>query len=1015
MTGKYTQVVDANWDDRILFPESVPHLFHFDLLYLWMLERDSDRRSRGWNDRIEGWRYLAMLFLLGDLHVEEEAIREPFLAFTRPFGIERVSWLKSHSGPDQLGVLSPTVLVRPLPDFARPVLERWGQVFGDLSRREDEVRHFVDLAIGHLTEGESKSQLTFRSRLARVLEREFGRGKLARPPGGRHVSIPVLRSLGWARPRLKAEVPFEVSLLVRDGGERQVRALVPRCNQCSDLLTRTQEEPPTEVRGASIQATCSQGHVNELPLASFLIWYRGKGQVVVWRDDHQIPLESPPPRTIQGSQVDMEWNPGRVGGDRRRFLRLRFPEAIVREHSLDEVFFEKILIPGKLEGFRGLSVRPDWIDVLQRPDQVALEVDTSIPRLVYRDMALAGWPVPVSRVFGGLSLDLRPDLAVGLYPDPARVGVDWKWFRAFLDGPGRGEHRLVCGGSEQVLAWVAEMRNGPPRVFCVEPATQSATGVTFVAGLSAAGAPLPTARARVGVDFGTSNTLIAFYRIERGGGLGQPAALAPSVLLDLVAWFAAPADAGWEAGAGDFLPARGYRNNTEDSHIIPSALWVFSYHQQVRRLVRWDDRAPQPGAEPLSGFKWEPPGGSFEEERHAYLQEVLLLCLPTILAQTTRMQRVTDIDLGFAFPLAFDHSARSRMLDLLDRLGRDLLQLTGLRFQFMHLNESAACVNAFGMFRQGETFLVADMGGGTIDLALFTAGYKGRTELHQIGSLRFAGEDGIQALAHKKGSTSQDDMITWRLRDLISQGTARDLYGSDLDGRKVVNRLVVLAFEYLRTMVVAFRKQQQDRPIRVVLVGNGWHLVDAVSERARQLGVQRFYSEFYRHLLQQLSEPDLELYEGDPLPRLPGSKHLLVHGALENTVDAKSQELRNDASLSRLPAGRAMVFEPPQRAPIPIGWEHILGEDETVALPSIARGDLDPGNLRLDFHNLPPLSSSWRLELLDAFEVRDEAAIPYPDEPKLRRRIGRTIDRNRIGLGPLQAILEDRWREELNR
>lgn len=1016
MTGKYTLIVDANWDDRVLFPESIPHLFHFDLFYLWMLERDPDRRSRAWSERIEGWRHLVALFLLGELQVEEEAIREPFLAFTRPFGIERVSWLKGLSGPHQLGVLSPTVLVRPLPDFSGPVLDRWRQTFGDLSRRNDEIRHFVDLAVGRLTEGENPAQPTFRSRFAHVLEREFGARRLAHDPGGRQVSVPFLRSLGWARPRLKAEAPSEVSFLVRDGGDQKAQTYVPRCGRCDELLTRTQEEPPIEVRGPSFQTVCPQGHPNELSLASFLIWYRGKGQIVVWRDDQQSLVKSPPPRNVQGVQVDMEWNEGRVGGDRRRrFLQLRFPDVTVREHSLDEIFFEKILVPGRLEGFRGLPIRPEWIDVLQNPEEVEPDADPSVPRIVYRNLSLGGWPVPVLRPFGGMSLAVREDLALGLYPDPARMGPDWKWFRAFLDGPGRGEHSLECLGGEPVFPWISETSNGVPQVIWIGSSMDPDTGATFIPRRPVPGAVLPPARAHVGVDFGTSNTLIGFYEIERGGGRGQPATLAPQSLLDLVAWLASPTDASWEGATGGFLPPRRYRSTAEDRHLIPSALWMMTHRQQIRHLVRWDAREPQRGAEALSGFKWDPPGGTLDSERHVYLREVLLLSLPAILAQTARMQTVTEVDLGFAFPLAFDYSARSKMLGLLDRLGISLQQITGLRFQFMHLNESQACVNAFGMFRQGETFLVADMGGGTIDVALFTMGYEGRTEMHQIGSLRFAGEDGVQALARKKGSAKQGDAAYWRLRDLILQGEARELYGRDQDGQKVVDRLVTYSFEYLRTMVAAFRHQHPGKPIRVVLVGNGWHLADALSDRARQRGVRSFFSEFYRHFLQQLGELDLELYQGDPLHKLPSSKHLLVRGALENTAAVQRQELPEEGNLSRLPAGRSLHFEPPQRDPIRIGWEQVLGEDESVAFQGIARGDLRPEHLRIDFHDMPPFSPTWRPELLDAFQARAESDIPYPDEPQLRRRIAGSIDRNRIGLGPLQVILEDCWREELSK
>jgi hypothetical protein len=1022
MTGKYAQVVDTNWDDRVLFPESVPHLFHFDLLYLWMLEKEPDRRPRTWRERIEGWRYLAALFLLGELYAEEEPIREPFVAYTRPFGIESVAWLVTRSDEklERLGVLSPTVLVRPLPDFTAEALSHWKKRFGDLTKRADEIRHFIDLAVGRLLDGESQSVPSFRARLAAVLEREFGRQAMAISPAGRDVTVPVLRSIGWAKPRLEAEAPVQVNLLVRESGGLRARVYVPRCTVCNELLTRTSEQEPVEVRGPGFQLICPRGHVNNLSLADFLIWYRGKGQVVAWRDDRQVPLDrgAPPLRTIRGIQIDMEWNTGNVAGDRRRFLRLSFPEMTVREHRLEEILFDKLLVPGALHEFKGLPIRLEWIDALQNPELIVPEVDTGAPRVIYRNLQLGGWPVPVARPLGGLSLQVREDLAVGVYPNPEKVGSGWNWFRAFVDGPGRREHRLRCDRGIPVLPWVVETTNGKLGFITLESASDPKIGATFYAepaNRTDSVSGLPEATAHVGLDFGTSNTLVAFHQIEHGGGLGQIQTLLPEQLLEIVAWLAPPVLNEWEGATGDFLPPRNYRKSADDRHIIPSALWMLQ-DRQVQYFIRWDGREPVPRSQPISGFKWDPPGGSLGRERLAYLQEVLLLTFPSLLAQTVQSQRVVAIELGLAFPLAFDNEARTGMRSLLDRLQQDLLRLTGLSLQFAHLNESAACVNAFGTFRHGETFLVADMGGGTIDVALFTASLKGGRELHQIGSLRLAGEDGIRALAIRKGSRSAGDEVAWRLRDVIAQGRAKEIFGKDSDAQSIAQRLTVFAFELLRIMVIAHRKLHGLQGIRIVLVGNGWHLADAFSDRARQRGARAFFKEFYSQYIRQLGEPDLELYEGEPLGSVPTSKHLVVRGALENTLESHKQELDDDdVRLSRLPAGRTMIFEPPQRSVVQLGWEHILGQDEEVALHGVAPSDLRPEFLRFEQREIPELKESWKLTLLDAFDARQEADIPCPDEPQLRRSVGRSIEGHRIGRGPLQVILEECWREELSR
>jgi hypothetical protein len=1012
--GKYTQAVDANWDDRILFPESVPHLFHFDLLYLWMLEKDRDRRPRTWRDRIEGWHYLTALFLLGEVYVEEEPLREPFLVYTRPFGIEKVSWLVTHSSesPERLGVLSPTVLVRPLPDFTGIALSRWQQTFGDLTKRTDEIRHFVGLAVSRLREGESQAVPSFRTRLAAVLDREFGRQPMANSPSGRDVTVPVLRSLGWARPRLEAEGPVQVNLLVRESGGLQARVYVPRCTTCNELLTRTSEEAPVEVRGAAFQLSCPKGHSNELSLADFLIWYRGNGQVVAWRDDRQVPLERgvPPLRTIRGIQIDMEWNTGNVAGDRRRFLRLSFPEMAVSEHRLEEIFFDQVVVPGRLENFRGLPIRPEWIDALENPGQVVPEVDTSIPKIRYRGLRLGGWPVPVPKNLGGLSLQIREDLALGIYPDPLKVGSDWKWFRVFLDGPGRREYRLICANGDPVLPWVVEVTNSAPELVSLESASDPQTGVGFYSRRPTTEpvAGLPTSKADIGVDFGTSNTLIAFHRLGLAGDRSQIETLRPKDLLLVAGWLAPPAGT-WQGSIADFLPARDYRASTDDDHLIPSALWMIS-DQQARYVVRWDSHKPIPSAEPLAGFKWDPEGGSFKRERYAYLLEVLLLTLPASLSQMSRTRRVTEVTFGFAFPLAFTQGLRDRMLELFEDLKKDLLRLTGLTTQFVHISESAACVRAFGKPKYGETYLVADMGGGTIDLVLFQAKEEGVVDIHQIGSLRFAGEHYIQALAIKKGGKAGVDDFVWQLRDSIANGRAR---GEDPDAERILNRLVIFALEFLRTMVLAQRKQHEGLAIRLVLVGNGWHLADALQERAEEIGARPFFLEFYHEFMERLGETNLSIYDEGPVKELPSSKHLIVRGALINTVRDKRQELRDEASPSKLPAGRTMILNPPERPSIRIGWEQIIGKAGSVALVSVPRTDLQGEYLDFELNGMPPLSASWRDEVLRAFGIRAESAIPYPSKEQLRDLI--EIKGNRIERGPLQVILEECWREELSR
>ncbi|HSE67080.1 MAG TPA: hypothetical protein VLB12_08845, partial [Gemmatimonadales bacterium] len=706
-----------------------------------------------------------------------------------------------------------------------------------------------------------------------------------------------------------------IDLLIRESAEVPwVKTYVPRCSTCNELLTRAESAPAVIAGADSIELVCPNRHPNLLSLADFLIWNRSPNAVVVWRDDRLVPLPKggPPPRTIRGIEVAMEWNEGLVGGGSQRFLRIAFPEKSVTEHRLDEIYFEKLLVPGALDGFEGMPIRPEWADVVEK-GEVRAEIESALPRVAYRDLALRGWPVPITKVFGGLSLTLRNDLAVGIYPSPAKVAADWKWFRTFIDGPTRREHRLTVDGGSALLPWILESTSGLPHLVAVTASADAQTGVTFRPSRPAP-APEQVAVVKVGVDFGTTHSLLAFYPLARGGGVGvNPETLRPAELVQYVGWLAAAASTSADEATGDFLPPRNYRQEAEDAHLIPSSLWLVP-GREARHVIRWDSREPCPGASAKSGFKWDPPGGSLAGERRTYLRELLLLALPPILARAAPGQQVSALNFGFAFPLAFDHGSRSNFLRLLEELGTELKTLTGITSTFVHMSESAACMSAFGIFEHGDVFVVADMGGGTLDLALFTADYQGKTKHYQIGSLRFAGEDGVQALAAKKGSRNPDDRVVWDLRDQIARGQARSLYQHDRDARQVASRLVVYAFEFIRTMAVAHRKnhpEQADRKIRIVLVGNGWRLPDAFAERARQLGAVPFFWELYEGYVERLGEAGLELYSGDPLRRLPSSKHLLVRGALHNTVQGQLRELGGDVVLSRLPAGRSATFTPP--------------------------------------------------------------------------------------------------------
>src|SRR5205823_3945607 len=128
---KFEEIVDKPWVQMTLFAESIPHLLHWDLAYLWILEKPQAVRPDKWKERIEAWKYLLAMLMMDRLRRTQVSIEEPLSDYTRPFGIDSLCWLELEGSGNPVGVLSPVVLVRPLPDYKRTNLDTWKQIAED--------------------------------------------------------------------------------------------------------------------------------------------------------------------------------------------------------------------------------------------------------------------------------------------------------------------------------------------------------------------------------------------------------------------------------------------------------------------------------------------------------------------------------------------------------------------------------------------------------------------------------------------------------------------------------------------------------------------------------------------------------------------------------------------------------------------------------------------------------------------------------------------------------------------
>jgi hypothetical protein len=1015
--AKYSEIMKNPWINQTLYADSIPHLLHYDLAYLWILEKETDSRPANWRERVEAWRCLTALLLVGELDTKDEAIEEPLLKYTKANGITKISWVHLKNTTNKIGVLSPTVLVRPLPDFRKEDLQQCRQRLAEKSGWDELSSYFAHLAIERLKKNQRKDSFQFR--LAELLRREFKPKGMSNPPPGNSLSIPILRSLLWSQ---KAAEPSStdsgesssvdyIDIFVGGGGGNG-KVYVPRCKECSQLLTHSQEALPIDATGA-IEMTCDNGHQNELDLSDFMIWVRDEKEVILWDRQGMLPhtpergLPPEPKPVSRGIQIEFEWNQAQLGGHtEKRFLKFQFPDRNVVKRKIEEIFFKKLLVIGKFEDFSGVPVRPEWLDAVANLD----EIDRQKERITYRGMQLKGLPVVIDRSFGSLSLEAEPKLGAGIYPNPRFVPDKWQWYRIFLDGPERKRYRIQTSPANEILPWLAETTVGFNDSFSVIQTSNKNTGTTFYPKVIRQEQPsLGTTQIPLGIDFGTSNTII--YYLLPGKGiedvLSKPReyCFEPRKLSEVVQWVAKSELPETCKTIGDFLPLSSYGHDRSDPYIIASALWSFDN----KFLIRWESEKVHEHALPLRGFKWDDPGIDHSQRRKAFLRELLLLALPMILKRGIEQGVITTLNLafrlGFSYPLSFGKEARDKMKELQDEIKAVLSEVTGFGYEVQSLNESMACMRLLGGTNSTDTVLVADMGGGTMDVALFAAN---SNTPDQIGSVRFAGESYLSILNEKKG------LDPWELRDLILQGQCHRKYGGDKTAQEILSQFIGISFEFLRTMAEAHRKERRHQTIHLVLAGNGWHLSEAFSGQTDGLGAQQVFSNNYNHIVKILDDEKFQL--SNPLSDLPSYKHLVAIGALKHAAAGGGNELASAQPItSKLPAGRALKFTRAGKPAIKIKWSQVVGQE--IYSQAASWRDLQTMDLHIDLDDMPPLKGNWRSHVLDFFEAQDEGQIPRPNVLILLEQIRQAIPQEGAPLltkGPLQIILEKHWIEWLS-
>ena len=949
------------------------------------------------------------------------------MGLTQPYGINEVTELTLDG--KVIGIGSPVVLCRPLPDATEEELSHIRDVRTD---RRYEICFCIDLILNSI---DAFSQIPRNRSVQRTLLkvlRQF-RTELGVPvPLVYDLDIetmPLLPSADFGSSGSTAgpdllDVPVSTGLLRR--------VYVPRCSTpgCGDFLTQGAKAPAIEVAADFATLTCSKNHSTDIPLNRFFLWWHRstepdheRNEVIHWTDRQgrfgTPPVEDEflfPPESIVHEaerEIEFRWSQYDAENDSRLCLRLRFGDCTVRTRSFfDDAQYQRLLVRSpRAQTFAGYPIRAEFVDSIIDPNHPS----HNDQGLNYR-MRVKGIPFLVRFSVGAMRWlkEGEPgEPAVAIYPK--RMHAGWRRYRVMAGGREARLYRVFVPGSNRAKT-ALECSHWPKAVSVELSLDDNETaGATWFVDQSP---PRDAGKERisVGVDFGTTSSVVYFQEQSSNKTLTtETNAIHRSDFLTSTHWLSKG-----DCNVGDHLWFLPPDNEPGDPCLLPSALWELP--DGPRRFIRWGDAPPLPGSARLHGFKRRGP----HDIRLDYLRELLFVALP-VMFERLEVGSASEIDLGFAYPLAMTSTERKEMRALLESVRVDLEEASDLPINVYSVNESLASVRAGGAFDVDELILVADLGGHTLDLALFSFQHDPERQampenLHQIGSIEFGGEVFVEACAKARAGSGEGerfDECYWEVRDAVAHGLAAEVGSGQI--KRLLDKFHPMALEFVRTMIAAqlapshfpderkgngvyvtadghvFEKAIDAPKVSLFLVGNGWRLEDF---RAEGMDPVQHCKRHFEHHTGAFGLPALYLEES-AIDGIQHSKHWVACGALGNAKRTDAHELDGkDPYPSRLPLGRTVEL-----AGREYQWFGLAGENGDE-FPARHIAEEHPINVL--FERGPRPTDDW-MKVLE----RAVAGNPYPPAKVLRDQLLECLRTHRLFKGPLTLILETYWRKLL--
>jgi hypothetical protein len=321
---------------------------------------------------------------------------------------------------------------------------------------------------------------------------------------------------------------------------------------------------------------------------------------------------------------------------------------------------------------------------------------------------------------------------------------------------------------------------------------------------------------------------------------------------------------------------------------------------------------------PAHNLKW----GNTDEERagrYAFLRGIVLLA-----AAEACKRGASRFKVGFTYPLAYDDPGvlRVAMAQAIEWLNRTVLA-PGAAALLPAVSESAAGMREARVAGSGW-ILSLDLGGGTLDLALFKGDQQNAKVLAR-DSVKLGGN--LVTASYAAKTNTDERLLRWQIA-----GDERWLHDDKRDSLiKEVDRLLALALEYAARFVAGVGRGTTGDVIRleVVLLGSGWrwHVAGRASGEFSRHQFSRDYEKPFAARIEALSQGRVQL-----------------DGINTRVLDSKLEKLAVSVGLLRLqPENQtddAGILAPNGLCDDRCGWDTMVGPASDTKIE--APGGVEP-------------------------------------------------------------------------